>query len=125
MTPAARSVLVFGVYMLVQGAVLLVTPELLLGLAGITGDHEPFVRFVGWCLLALGFYYVQAARAELTAFFRWTVLVRVGYLLVTLALCLWTGAPWVLLGFAAVETGFGLWTARALRVSDGGSGRPA
>ncbi len=46
-------------------------------------------------------------------------------LLVTLALCLWTGAPWVLLGFAAVETGFGLWTARALRVSDGGSGRPA
>ncbi len=115
MSAAAKSVLVFGIYMLVQGATLLVVPNLLLSLSGLPETNEVWARLVGWCLCALGFYYVQAARQELIPFFRWTVIVRVGYFVVTLALCLTTGAPWMLLGFAAVETCFGIWTGLLLR----------
>lgn len=111
----ARSVSVFGVYMLVQGTVLLFTPNLLLSIAGLPPSEGPWVRFVGWCLIALGFYYTQAARAGLTPFFEWTVAVRITYFIVTLGLCLANIAPWILLGFAGVETGFGLWTWLLLR----------
>lgn len=116
MTPA-KSVLIFGVYMLVEGTTLLFAPDVLLGIAGLPPSEGPWVRFVGWCLIALGFYYAQAARAGLTAFFEWTVVVRVTYFVVTLGLCLVGIAPWVLLGFAAIETGFGLWTGLLLQRS--------
>ena len=112
---AARSVLAFGVYMLSQGAVLMLAPALLLGPFGIPGAESPWVRVVGWALIALGTYYVLAARRGWVEMFRVTVIVRLAQLLFFIALCAATGAPWVLVAFSSVEAAAGVWTALALR----------
>ena len=115
MTAAARSVLAFGIYMLGQGAILMLVPALLLEPFAIPGADSPWVRVVGWALMALGAYYVLAARHEWRAMFRLTVAVRLGQLAFFAALCATTSAPWVLLAFSAVEAAAGVWTALALR----------
>jgi len=115
MSAAARSVLVFGLYMLGQGAVLVVAPNVLLGLVGVPPAQDAWVRVVGFALGVLGTYYVQAARHELTAFFRWTVPVRhvqFGFFCALVATGL---ASPMLLAFSAVELASGVWTALALR----------
>jgi hypothetical protein len=115
MSPAARSVFVFGVYMLGQGAILMLAPSLLLGPFGIPGADDPWVRVVGWALIALGTYYIVGARHAWLAMFRATVIVRVAQFGFFVALCATTGAPWVLVMFSAVELAAGVWTAVALR----------
>lgn len=74
---AALSVFVFGAYMIAQGIVLMLLPNLLLGVFGLPPAVDAWPRVVGWALAALGFYYIQSARANLTSFFAWTVPVRV------------------------------------------------
>lgn len=115
MSPAARSVSLFGLYMLVQGAILMLAPSLLLGPFGIPGADAPWVRIVGWALIALGTYYIVGARHEWRAMFRATVVVRVAQFGFFVALCAMTETPWVLVMFSAVELATGVWTALALR----------
>jgi hypothetical protein len=76
MTPSARSVTVFAVYLLLLGAVLLVAPNLLLQTFGLPPTSEVWIRVVGMLVTFLGVYYRTAAAAELVSFFRVTVLVR-------------------------------------------------
>jgi hypothetical protein len=53
---AAQSVLIFGVYMILilQGATLMLTPNLLLGILGLPLETCVWPRAVGWALIALG-----------------------------------------------------------------------
>ena len=73
MSKSAISVFVFGLYLLVVGSVLILVPNLLLSLFAIPETSEVWIRVVGVVAAVLGYYYVQAARNELTAFFRATV----------------------------------------------------
>jgi hypothetical protein len=68
-------VLAFGVYMVAQGLTLMLAPTLLLSVFALTAQ-DVWVRVTGWALVALGFYYIQNARANFTPFFHWTVPVR-------------------------------------------------
>jgi hypothetical protein len=56
---AAQSVLVFGAYMILQGAILMFTPNLLLGILGLPLETGVWPRAVGWALIALGYYDVS------------------------------------------------------------------
>ena len=76
MSKVARSVFVFGLYLVVLGIVLLVAPNFLLGIFFLPSATEVWVRVTGMLVLFLGFYYTQAARKELTDFFRWTLYPR-------------------------------------------------
>ena len=116
MSRPAGSVLTFGVYMLLQGATLLVAPRLLLEVIRVVPvPGDVWVRLAGWALCALGFYYVMAARSELTAFFRWTVPVRIAQFLVFVLFFALSWVKPVLVVFSAFELACGLWTALALR----------
>jgi hypothetical protein len=115
MSKVGRSVLVFGIYLTFLGAILIVVPNLLLGVFGLPATGEVWIRVVGMLVLCLAFYYIQAARRGLADFFRWTVYVRcfVFVSLVTFAVLRLAQPPLAL--FGVVDLLGATWTALALR----------
>ena len=117
MSKAAKSVLVFGIYLVAIGLGFLVVPNTPLALLGFPTTSEPWIRVVGMLLLLLAYYYVQAARNEMRSLFRWTVHTRssvVVFFGVFVALGL---AQPMLIGFGVIDLLAAIWTHRALRDS--------
>lgn len=119
MTKTARTVFVFGIYLFAVAVQFLVVPNLLLGMFGLPETSEVWIRVVGLLALLLGYYYVQCARAELTAFFPLTVHTRVVVFLGFGAFVLmgWVEAPLILFGLVDL-LGAG-WTWMAMRSERG------
>lgn len=115
MSSAARSVFVFGLYLLVTAAGLLLAPNLVLGPVGIPPTNEPWIRVVGVTVASLAVYYVVAARAEYVALMRATVWVRFGVLVAFSALVAAGIAPAPLIVFGVVDAFGAAWTWAALR----------
>ena len=117
MNRAALSILVFGVYIVVVGVMLSGVPNLLLGPLGFPEAREPWIRVLGVVAIVLGCYYVQAARQDVTSFFRWTIWGRAA-ILVGFSLLVLAGqvAPTLIL-FGAIDGAGAVWTALALRAS--------
>lgn len=115
MASPAFTIRAFGSYLLGLGAVLLLAPNVLLGAFGMAPAGDVWIRVVGMLVGFLGFYYVRAAAAELTAFFRWTVPVRASVLAFFAAFVATGLAPPVLLLFAVIDAAAALWTWLALR----------
>ncbi len=117
MSPAAKSIFVFGIYVLAAGLTLMLVPNLALALAGLPTTNEIWIRVMGMIVAFLGYYYLRAARLELTPFFRWTVHTRPLPVVVFIV--------FVALGLARpiiILFGFGdllgaIWTGLALRAS--------
>ena len=115
MTPAARSIVYFGVYILLTGLVLLIAPNVLLSILGLGSTTEVWIRVLGSVVTALGAYYVVMGRAEAVQFFRatgwgrgWIFLSFLGLVAVGLA-----KPPLVLFGVLDLLGAF--WTWRALK----------
>jgi hypothetical protein len=115
MSPAARSVFVFGLYLIAVGLGLLLAPNAVLGPLGFPPAADAWPRVVGVLVLCLSYYYLSAARAGLTLFLRWTVTVRVGVFVIFGSLVLLKVAPAPLALLGAVDLAAALWTAAALR----------
>lgn len=115
MNASAKSVFVFGLYLVVMGLGLLIAPNLTLGPLGFPPSAEVWPRIVGLLTLCLASYYIAAARAGLMPFFRWTVVVRIGVFVVCGALVLLKVAPTPIALIGAVDLAAALWTAFALR----------
>jgi hypothetical protein len=115
----ATSVLVFGGYLLLLGALLVLAPNWLLGLLRVAATGEVWIRILGMVLLLMGTYYVLAALADVRAFMRWTVPLRATVPVFLLAFVLTGLAPRVLILFGLVDlagagwTGWALWRAHA------------
>jgi len=115
MNSPAQTLLGFGGYLLVLGAVLVLVPNTLLTVAGMAPTVEVWVRVAGMLVLVLGAYYVLAALADLREFIRWTMPLRV-VAATFLALFVLLGyAPAVMLLFAAIDLAGAAWTWFALR----------
>lgn len=82
MSYPARTIFVFGCYMLVLCVPLLLAPNLLLKPLGFAPTDEVWIRVAGLLVLYLGFYYVMAARWEARAFIAATVPVRASVIFV-------------------------------------------
>jgi hypothetical protein len=115
MSRAAKSLFAFGVYLLVLGLLLLLAPNLLLKVFGVPPTNEVWIRINGMFVLCLSFYYVLAARSELTAFIRWTVWARVAVIFCFSAFVLLASAPKVLLLFGLIDLLSATWTWFSLR----------
>ncbi|HEY0169960.1 MAG TPA: hypothetical protein VGB98_02835 [Pyrinomonadaceae bacterium] len=120
MSHASKSLFVFGVYLCGLGLVLLLAPNLLLGLFGVPPTDEVWIRINGMFVLCLSFYYTRAARNELTAFVRWTVWARAAVIFFFAAFVLLASAPKALLLFGLIDLLAALWTWLALRGTRGG-----
>jgi uncharacterized membrane protein len=115
MSNSARSVFVFGLYLVVLGIILLVAPNFLLGMFFLPSTNEVWIRVVGMLLLFLGFYYDQAARKEMTEFFQWTVYVRPTVIVFFAIFVLLGFASPPLILFGVVDLLGAIWTGLALR----------
>ncbi len=120
MSRAAQSVLIFGLYMLLQGTTLLLFPNFLLGFLGLGLAQDVWPRVAGLALLALAFYYIQSARANQRDFFAWTVMFRSFQLLVFVGFVLTGLGKPVLFLTSGIEFLAGLWTWLELRRSRAG-----
>ena len=94
MRPAALSIAVYGFYLAVNGAGLLLWPTLPLGLLGLPAANEPWARLFGLVAGELGCYFAFAARRDYTAFYSATVYGRGG------AAAVFVGLVWLQLGSA-------------------------
>ncbi len=115
MTRSGRSLWVFGLYVWLVAAGLLLIPNLMLGLFGLPETNEIWIRVVGIPLVLLGGYYFLAGRNDLVPFIRWSVPARASVILFYLILAL-TGAvkPTILL-FGVVDLVGAGWTALSIR----------
>jgi hypothetical protein len=115
MSPAARSIQIFGLYLLALSLTLLLAPNLLLQTFGLPLTHDVWIRVVGMLVAFLGVYYLRAAATGLTAFFAWTVPVRASVLLFFGAFVALGFASPMLMLFAVVDALGAGWTWWALR----------
>ena len=115
MSSAARSIFVFGLYLTVVGLGLILVPNTLLISLRLPPSAEIWPRVLGVVTLVLAYYYLQAARQELTAFFRWTVAARVVVFVIFATFVLLRLAPVPLVLLGAVDLAAAVWTARAMQ----------
>lgn len=115
MSQAAKSLFVFGVYLCGLGLTLLLVPNLILRLFALPPTHEAWIRINGMFVLCFSFYYVLAARNELTIFIRWTVWARIAVIFYFAAFVLLVSAPKSLLLFGLIDLLAALWTWLALK----------
>ena len=115
MSKSATSVLVFGIYLVVIGLGLLLMPNTVLGLFGLSTTTEPWISVVAMLLLILSYYYIQTARNEDKAFFRLTVHGRASVIVFFGAFVLLNIAPAMLILFGVVDLLAAIWTALSLR----------
>ncbi|SDL10029.1 hypothetical protein [Nonomuraea jiangxiensis] len=120
---AGWTIAVFGILALALGLLGLVSPETLLVMLGFevldvrtAGDYTPvYMAASSMAAVNMGAYYVFAASADYTPFFRWTVPFRLVTFTVFTTLVVSGAAPaeffgvglWE--GLGAVITGFALW----------------
>jgi hypothetical protein len=115
MSNPAKSVFVHGIYLALSGLTLITVPNLLFGLLGIPATGEVWIRVVGVLTLILGFYFIQAARREVTEFIRWTVYARLTFMSFCVIFVLLGFIGPVLLLFGLLDLLGAIWTALALR----------
>ena len=117
MSKSARSVFVYGLYLAVVGIVLVVAPNLLLGMFFLPSTTEVWLRVVGMLLLFLAFYYIQAVRKGMTDFFQWTVYLRSTVIVFFIIFVLLGLASPPLILFGVVDLLGAIWTGLAQRSS--------
>ena len=115
MTRAARSVYVFGIYLIVAGGVLIGSPNTLLAILQLPPTTEPWVHVLGIPVMSIGMLHVSSARADLVPFFRASVWVRFFVLAALTVLAALRLIPPILIGLGVIDAAGATWTRIALR----------
>ena len=115
MSSAARSVYVFGIYLIVIGGILMGSPNTLLAVLGIPATTEPWIRFAGMLVMVIGMLDVACARTEQIGFMRATVYTRIFAFLTFVVFAVLGIAPAILILFGVIDAAAALWTFTALR----------
>jgi len=114
MSRAATSIFVYSIYLFAQGVLLLVIPNVALGLFGLPTTQEVWVRILGYSLLVVSGYFLVAARREVTEFFRISIVFRLALPVVFGAFVALGYAQSALLLLTPADVIFALWTAWGL-----------
>ena len=122
MQKSARSLFVFGIYMLVLGATVVLAPNFLLALFHLPATDEVWIRVAGVLVIILGIYELVAARHALAALIAWSVPLRLSVIVFFAAFVCAGLAPPVLLLFGAIDCAGAAWTWYHLRRELAGSG---
>ena len=115
MKKSSTTLLVFGLYLIGMGLGFLFTPNIVLGIFGIPATDEVWPHVVGAIALVLAFYYISAARADLSAFAQWTVPARIGVFLSFTAFVIAGLVGPIMIMLGSVDLLGALWTRWALK----------
>jgi hypothetical protein len=115
MSQSAKSVFVFGIYLLLLGLSLMTFPNILLTPFGIPPTNEVWIRVAGLLLMALSVYYFVSSRLELVPIFKVTMYIRCSIILFFTAFVLLSWVTPTIILFAVVDLAGGIWTYSALK----------
>lgn len=115
MTRSAKTVWVFGIYLIIEGVFLMLAPGWVLEAIGIPDPDSVWRIVLGFVVAILGYYYVRNAKKNLTPFFQFTVQVRFIQLVFFLWLYFFDRGSLALVGFSIIEMLAGVWTWRELK----------
>jgi hypothetical protein len=117
MDKASKSVLYFGIYILITGLTLLLAPSVLLQLLMIEDSPNIWMQLLGLALTALGYYYIKAARDNNIDFYKGTIPIRIAQLGVVILLVWSYEGPYILIGVSSIEALSGIITYTLMRKS--------
>lgn len=115
MTPAARTIFWFSLYIFAAGVPMILAPALILQVMGFPVEGLDWIRFLGVVVLIVGYYYFNLARSNVTAFFCWSVQMRTAIVPVFIALILIFDMRPIVILFVVPDFLGALWTWNALR----------
>ena len=115
MSKAATSLFVFGIYLVLLGLFLLIAPNTLITFFGLPAANDVWIRVVGMLLVFLAYYDIQAARKNMTDFFRWSVIARMSVIVFFAVFVILDLVKPILLLFGGVDFLAATWTCLALR----------
>ena len=115
MSRAARSILVFGVYLEVLAVTLIVAPNALLSLFGVAHTHEVWIRVLGVVVACIGVYYIVSARHAFRPVIVASVPVRLALAMSFAVFVLLDYAAPAVLVFGIADLVGAVWTAVSLR----------
>ena len=110
MSRTARSLFIFGIYMLVLGTTNVLVPNSLLSFFHQPATQEVWIRVVGMLIIFLGIYDIVAARSELLPIIIWTIPVRISVIVFFAVFVFAELAPPILLLFGVIDLAGAIWT---------------
>jgi hypothetical protein len=113
----ARSIMVFGLYLLLSGLSFIFIPNLLLPLFGLATTTEVWIRIVGLLAAILGGYFLNSVRHNDRIFFRATIFARLAFFTGVTAFVITGVASPLLLAFGLVDLAGAAWTWWTLRTA--------
>jgi len=81
MSKSAKSVLIYGIYLAINGLMLLLIPNVLTSSLGIEPTNEVWIRLSGILLMAIAVYYIIGAKYEIIVILKATAFIRVSIIL--------------------------------------------
>jgi hypothetical protein len=117
MSAAGRSLFVFGIYMMILGILMVVVPNVLLGVLGLPSTSEVWIRVAGMLVIIIGFYDLQAGRKGLNDFLLWSIIARTSVILFFAAFVLLGFVKPILIVFGAIDLIGAAWTLIALQTA--------
>ncbi len=115
MTAAARSILVYSIYVLGLGATLLLIPNVPLPIVGLPQATEVWIRVAGMTVIYLGIFYFVAARNNYREIFKVSVPIRFAVVAFFAAFAAAGCTSWNILLFTPFDVLFAIWTWYSLR----------
>lgn len=115
MARVARTLNVFGVYLVIVGCVLTLVPTLLLSPLGFADSPDGWPRIVGVIVVVLAGYYWTGARSGYRPFAFATVAARCFVFVAFVVLALLRLSQPALVAFGAIDAAGALWTFLAIR----------
>ena len=115
MSKSARSLFVFGIYMLVLGVTIVLAPNYLLSLFHVPTTSEVWIRVAGMLVIFLGIYDIVAAKGEHRLLITWSIPVRFSVIAFFAVFVISGLAPPILLLFGAIDSAGAIWTWSAMK----------
>jgi hypothetical protein len=117
MTPAARSILVYSIYVFGLGATLLLIPNVPLPIVGLPQAADVWIRVAGMTVIFLSILYFTAARNEYREIFVASVPIRFAVVAFFAAFAATGLVAWNILLLTPLDIVFAVWTWMSLRGS--------
>ena len=117
MSPVARTIFIYAIYVLGLGATLLLVPNVPLPIFGLPQASEVWIRVAGMTVIFLSIFYFTAARNEYRKLFETSVWIRFAVPVFFGAFVVAGFAPWNLILFTPLDVIFAIWTLVELRRS--------
>ncbi|WP_436514937.1 hypothetical protein [Ekhidna sp. To15] len=117
MNKPAKTVWLFGLYLIVEGLFLMLAPSWVLSGIGLPDPESVWRLILGFVVAVLGYYYVRNANENLIPFFGFTVQIRIIQFVFFIWLYVFDRGTLSLVAFSFIEFAAGMWTWRMLKRS--------